>query len=78
MLEQGDLITLNNKKEYIVIKQIVFKGVHYILLIAKDGISEFLICEFKQDKLIPVTATHLISELTNQIKINDINGGIYE
>ena len=77
MLEQGDLVTLSNKKEYVVIKQIVFKGIHYIILIAKDGISEFLVCEFKQDKLIPVTATELISELISYIK-NNIDGGIYE
>ena len=38
MLEVGDLLTLSNKKEYIVIKQIQLNGKNYVYLVKKDGI----------------------------------------
>lgn len=78
MLESGDLITLNNKKEYIVVKQFVFEGIHYIFLIAKDGISEFLICEFENDKIIPIRDAELISKLVICIQNDEVNGVIDE
>lgn len=53
MIEIGDLLTLSNNKEYIVLKQISFDDKIYLYLISKDGISNILIgCVNKQQLTI--------------------------
>ena len=63
MLEIGDLLTLSNNKEYIVMKQIYFKGKCYVYLISKDGISEVLICSYEEDNLNVVTDEEVFEKL---------------
>lgn len=65
MLEVGDLLTLNDNQEYLVIKQIYFKGKNYVYLITKDGISDVLICSYEEDKLKIVTEELLFEKLLN-------------
>ena len=68
MLEAGDLITLSNNKEYIVINKTSLKGKNYVYLITKDGISEIAICLFENDTLTKVTDTELLKTLINIFK----------
>lgn len=68
MLEQGDLITLSNNKEYIVINKTSLKGKNYVYLITKDGISEIAICLFENDTLTKVTDIELLKILINIFK----------
>jgi len=70
MLDKGDLITLSNDKEYVVINQIHMDGKIYLYLIAKDGISSILICELKEDNLIIVKDAELFQKLV--VKFNKI------
>ena len=65
MLEIGDLLTLSDNKEYIVMKQIYFEGSNYVYLISKDGISNILICSYEGDDLSIVTDENLFENLLN-------------
>lgn len=65
MLEIGDLLTLNDNKEYLVMKQFYFKGKNYVYLISKDGISDILICSYEDDDLNVVTDEQLFENLLN-------------
>ena len=51
MFEKGDLLTLSNEKEYIVINQINFDNKDYLFLVSKDGISNVAICLLENDTL---------------------------
>lgn len=68
MLEQGDLITLNNGQEYIVVNQITSEGKNYIYLITKDGLSDVKICLFEGDTLTIVKDAELIEKLIEKFK----------
>lgn len=63
MLEKGDLIKLNNQKEYLVMNQINYKGNNYIYLVTKDGVSGVAICKLEEDNITPVTEEELFNEL---------------
>ena len=65
MLEVGDLLTLSDNQEYLVMKQIYFKGKNYVYLITKDCISDVLICCYEEDKLKIVTEESLFEKLLN-------------
>ena len=68
MIEIGDLITLNNEEEYIVINQTKINDKDYIYLVTKDGISNFLICELQNDTLNIVKDEELIKVLVERFK----------
>lgn len=68
MFEKGDLLTLSNKKEYIVINQINFEGKDYLYLIAKDGISSILIGLLENKELTIVRDEELFQKLLQKFK----------
>lgn len=68
MLEQGDLIILSNKKEYIVIKQIRFEEKEYIYLISKDGISNMLVGLLENENLTIIKEEELLQKLLQKFK----------
>lgn len=63
MLEIGDLLTLSDNQEYIVMKMIYLRGKNYVYLVTKDGISDVLICSYEEDTLNVVTDEELFEEL---------------
>ena len=63
MLEVGDLLTLSDNQEYIVMKQIYLRGKNYVYLVTKDEISDVLICSYEEDTLNVVTNEELFEEL---------------
>ena len=68
MFEKGDLLTLDNNKEYLVVNQLNYENNNYVFLIAKDGISDIMICLFKGDELIKVEDSELIKKLIERFE----------
>lgn len=54
MLDKGDLLTLSNGKEYIVISQIQIDGKNYVYLVTKDGVSGVAVCLLENDTLTTI------------------------
>lgn len=54
MLDKGDLLTLSNGKEYIVINQIQIDGKNYVYLVTKDGVSGVAVCLLENDTLTTI------------------------
>ena len=63
MLYKGDLITLSNKKEYIVIDQIKMDDKDYVYLITNDGVSGIVICSIENDTLTKISDAELLQKL---------------
>ncbi len=68
MLEIGDLITLSNDKEYVVAKIVKLEGKEYLAVISKDGLSDFLICEYDMGKLKIVKDEKIVVKLLELFK----------
>lgn len=68
MLDIGDLITLNNNKEYIVINQTIFNGKNYIYLVSKDGISSVVVGLLENDTLTTINDGDLLKLLLERFK----------
>lgn len=63
MLEKGDLVTLNNEKQYVVVDQLKYKGKNYLFLSSKDGISDISIFLFENDDLKVIKDVELYKAL---------------
>lgn len=68
MIEIGDLLTLSNNKEYIVLKQIAFDDKTYLYLISKDGISNILIACVDKQQITVVKNDELLHKLLLKFK----------
>lgn len=68
MLEKGDLLTLSNGREYIVISQIQIKGKNYVYLVTKDGVSGVAVCLLENDTLTMVNDGELLQSLLEKFK----------
>lgn len=68
MLDKGDLLTLSNGREYIVIDQIRIDGKNYVYLVTKDGISCIAVCLFENDTLTIVSDGELLQMLLKKFK----------
>lgn len=76
MLEVGDLITLSNKKEYLVVDQIEYDDNDYVILTSKDGISELKIYLKENDVLSIVKEEEKIKNIL--LIYSKLNGDINE
>lgn len=76
MLERGDLITLNNNKEYIVLDEINFNHKDYLYLITKDGITDVLVCLREDDNLTIVREEELLRNLLDKFKERMVHYGL--
>lgn len=68
MLDIGDLVTLSNNNEYIVIKKILLDEKDYVFLITKDGISDVMICKIQSDSLEIVKDENVINILLEKFR----------
>ncbi len=68
MLDIGDLITLNNNKEYIVINQTIFNDKNYIYLVSKDGISSVVVGLLENDTLTTINDGDLLKLLLERFR----------
>ena len=68
MLDKGDLITLNNNKEYIVINQTTFNGKNYVYLVSKGGVSSVAVCLLENDILTTISDGDLVKFLLEKFR----------
>ena len=68
MLEIGDLVTLDNGKEYVVANVATIDNTNYVYLITEDGISDVLICLVKDNSLVRVKDGEILEKLLNIFK----------
>lgn len=68
MLDIGDLVTLSNNNEYIVVKKILLDEKDYVFLITKDGISDVMICKIQNDSLEIVKDENVINILLEKFR----------
>ncbi len=66
MLEKGDLVTLKNNSECIVVNTITLEHQIYVYLISKDGISDVKICKYENNYLNIVEDKDLFVKLIKQ------------
>lgn len=76
MLEIGDLVTLSNNKEYLVVEQIEYDNNDYVILISKDGISELKVYLKENDVLSIVKDEEKIKNIL--LIYSKLNGDINE
>lgn len=65
MLDKGDLITLDDNKEYIIANITTLNGIDFIYLVTKDGLSDFKICylDERKNELVEVNDLKLLEKL---------------
>ena len=74
MIEQGEILTLENDKEYVVASSTVLDGINYVYLMNMGDYSDFLFCAFDEvDGLYEVEDNELLNQLI-EIFNKDLNG----
>jgi hypothetical protein len=64
MIEQGDLLTLEDNKEYVVAATTAIEGIVYVYLIDQNDYSNFMFCSYDQtDGLYEVEDPDLLQSL---------------
>lgn len=64
MLKQGDNLTLNDNKEYVVVTTTEYNNKNYVYLISPDDYTNTMICEYdNKDSLQKVTDSELLESL---------------
>lgn len=64
-LENGEIITLDNDKDYIVLKQLIIENTNYIYLVTAQKPVEVLIARIDEDILNPVTNEEELQKVIN-------------
>lgn len=63
MLEQGELLTLSNDKEYAVVSSIIYQGVNYVYLLDTDVYKDYKLCKYEDENLTVVKDEELLKTL---------------
>lgn len=63
MIEQGELLTLSNDKEYAVVSSITYDGANYVYLLDTDTYKDYKFCKFENDVLKVVKDEELLKTL---------------
>jgi len=64
MLEQGDLVTLEDNKEYVIAATTTLNNIVYVYLIDQNDYSNFMFCSYDQtDGLYEIEDKELLQEL---------------
>ena len=64
MIEQGDVLTLEDDKEYVVVATTVLSDIIYAYLVDQNDYSNFMFCSYDQtDGLYEVDDSETLSEL---------------
>ncbi len=50
LIEQGEILTLNDDKKYVVVKTTVVREKQYVFLINQDDYTDTKICEYDGNK----------------------------
>lgn len=54
-LENGEIITLDDNKDYIVLKQLINENIDYVYLVTAQKPIEVLVAKLNDMDLIPIT-----------------------
>jgi len=63
MIEQGELLTLSNDKEYAVVSSIVYEDTNYVYLLDTDTYKDYKFCKYENDTLVVVKDKELLKVL---------------
>lgn len=63
MLEQGELITLSNNKEYVVVSSIKYQGFNYVYILDTETYKDYKLCKFSNEELSVVKDKDLLTVL---------------
>lgn len=64
MINQGDVLTLEDDKDYVVVSTTILSGITYVYLIQDNDYSNFMFCSYDQtDGLYEVEDQELLGEL---------------
>ena len=67
MINQGEVLTLENNKEYVKIGSIVLDGINYVYLMNSTDYSDFMFCKYDQvDGLYEVEDPDLLKKLIKE------------
>ncbi len=67
MINQGEVLTLENNKEYVTIGSIVLDGINYVYLMNSTDYSDFMFCKYDQvDGLYEVEDPDLLKKLIKE------------
>lgn len=74
MIEQGEVLTLENDKDYVVASSTVLDEINYVYLMNINDYGDFLFCAYDEvDGLYEVEDKELLNQLI-QIFDKDLNG----
>lgn len=66
MIEQGEILTLEDDKQYVVVATTILDNINYVYLIDSKDYSNFMFCAYDQtDGLYEVEDGELLEELLN-------------
>ena len=63
MLEQGEILTLSDNKEYVVVSSLNIDNETFVYLVEGDNNFNFMFCKYKDNKLEKVTDSDLVETL---------------
>lgn len=70
MLEQGELLTLSNDKEYAVVSSIIYQGANYVYLLDTENYKDYKFCKYEEEELIVVKDEELLKVLITKFNSN--------
>lgn len=74
MIEQGEILTLEDNKEYVAVATTILDDINYVYLMDKEDYSNFMFCAFDQtDGLYEVEDNELLQQLL-EIFNEQLNG----
>lgn len=63
MLEQGELLTLSNNKEYAVVSSIIYQGCNYVYILDTETYKDYKLCKYVDEELTVVKDEELLKKL---------------
>lgn len=70
MLEQGELLTLSNDKEYAVVSSIIYQGANYVYLLDTDVYKDYKLCKYEDENLMVVKDEELLKTLITKFNLD--------
>ncbi len=68
MLEQGEILTLDDDKEYTVTFTTMLDDKNYVFLLETNNYENNMFCEYKDDSLEEVTDINVIEKLLEKFQ----------
>lgn len=72
-INDGQIITLDDKKDYVVLKQVVYNNTNYIYLITASKPVEVMFVKQDADELTLVVDDNELKEVINLLNSNNLS-----